>query len=330
MVALTLGRTANLSLEFGNSDGSCSAYVLLNGILGLQFCDYQSGYQFGRLSVDLMERRNLYRFRPRVYLCFACTVIHWTQDLRGGIPWIGRAADAALEAGDFTHFAYSCNSLVALYLRSGSPLADVQHKAEEGLAFARKAKFGIGVNFIASQLLLIRSLRGLPIDFDLLDEPFDQREFEQQIERNQQTALSACWYWIRKMQERFFSADFPPAVTAAQNARKLLSTSAGFFETAEYHFYSALAHAAHFDVVAGPGQADCLEKLRAHHQQLTIWATNCEANFGDRAALVARKLLALKAAISGKPLLLPAKVSQQEKVSRVSSRLKRDPHECWG
>src|SRR5207302_1355212 len=62
----------------------------------------------------------------------------------------------------------------------------------------------------------------------------------------------------------------------------------------EYHFYSALAHAAHFDVVAEPDQADCLEVLRAHHQQLTIWASNCEANFGDRATLVNAEIARLE------------------------------------
>jgi predicted ATPase len=47
LFCLVLCRMANLSLEHGNSDGSCSAYVWLGMVLGPQFGAYQAGYRFG-------------------------------------------------------------------------------------------------------------------------------------------------------------------------------------------------------------------------------------------------------------------------------------------
>src|SRR5712672_1221390 len=58
---LVVGRMAALSLEHGNSDGSCLAYVWLGGILGTYFGDYQTGFRFGRLGLDLVEKRGLDR-----------------------------------------------------------------------------------------------------------------------------------------------------------------------------------------------------------------------------------------------------------------------------
>src|SRR5260221_9099689 len=58
---LVLGRMANLSLEYGNCDGSCLGYVWLGGGLGTFFGGYPAGVRFGKLRVDLIEDRGLNR-----------------------------------------------------------------------------------------------------------------------------------------------------------------------------------------------------------------------------------------------------------------------------
>ncbi len=65
---LIVSRMAALSLDHGNSDGSCLAYVWVGGILGTYFGDYLTGFRFGRLGLDLVEKPGLDRFRARVYL----------------------------------------------------------------------------------------------------------------------------------------------------------------------------------------------------------------------------------------------------------------------
>src|ERR1700739_665976 len=60
---LVVGRMATLSLEQRNTDGSSLAYVWLVGVLGTHFGDYQAGFRFGRLGLDLVEKHGLDRFR---------------------------------------------------------------------------------------------------------------------------------------------------------------------------------------------------------------------------------------------------------------------------
>ena len=79
LLCLVICRMANLSLEHGNSDASCFAYVWLGMILGPHFGDYQAGFRFGQLGLDLVEQRGLTRFEARVYLDFGHRVIPWTQ-----------------------------------------------------------------------------------------------------------------------------------------------------------------------------------------------------------------------------------------------------------
>ena len=107
--------------------------------------------------------------------------------------------------------------------------------------------------------------------------------------------LGECWYWIRKLQARFFAGDYASAVEASSQAQRRLWTSPSLFETAEYHFYGALSQAAYCDSVStGQRRRPHLDAVAAHHRQLQIWAVNCPDNFENRAALVGAELARLE------------------------------------
>jgi len=291
LFCLLVGRMANLSLEHGNSEGSCLGYLRLGMVLGPHFGDYQAGFRFGKLGFDLMEKRDLLRFKARVYVGFGHLVNPWTRHLRGGIELVRRAFDTAQETGDLTYASYACNCLVTLLLADGEPLGDVQREAERALAFVRKVKFGLVADILTGQLRLIRTLRGLTPDFSSFDEaPFDEARFEQHLESDPRLAIATCWYWIRKLQGRFFAGDHAAALEAAAKAQSLLWTSPSFFELAEYHFHAALARAAHHDAASAEERPRHREALVAHLEQLEVWAENCPENFGNRAALLAAEL----------------------------------------
>ena len=295
LLCLVICRMANLSLEHGNSDGSCFAYVWLGMLLGPHFGDYRAGFRFGKLGLDLVKQRGLRRFEARVYLDFGHRVIPWTQPIRTGRSLVRRAFDAANKLGDLTFAAYSRDNLITNLLASGDPLGDVQREAEAGLDFARQARFGLVIDRITTQLRLIRTLRGLTPEFaSFNDTEFDEGRFEQHLNEEPHLAIAACWYWIRKLQARFFAGDHASAIAAAANAEPLLWTSPSFFELAEYHLYSALTRAALCDTVGAAERARHLEALALHHRQLQEWAENCPENFANRAALVAAEIARLE------------------------------------
>ncbi len=288
---LVIGRMANLSLEHGNSDGSCFAYSELGGFLGAYFGDYESSSRFGKLSVDLAERPGLGRFKARVYCVFGYVVTPWMAHVRTGIAPLLHANETASVIGDLTFVVYSSNHLITLSLAAGSPLREVQREAERGLEVARKAHFGLVVDFFTAQLGLIRCLRGSLSDItSFADAGTDTGGLERRLEADPRLAIAACWYWIRKLQTLFFAGDHGAALEAAARAQRLLWTTRAFFEVAEYHFYGALARAAHHDTAAAEERQQHKAALVAHHEQITIWAASCPENFASRAALVAAEI----------------------------------------
>jgi len=291
LVSLVICRMVNLSLEHGNSDGSCFAYVWLGIITGPRFGNYKAGFQFGRLGYELVEKRGLKRFQARTYMCFGNIVMPWTKHIRTGRDLVRRAFDAANKIGDLTFAAYSPVHLNTNLLAVGDPLVEAQRETEHGLEFAQKARFGLVIDIITAQLGLIRTLRGLTPKFGSFDdERFDELRFERHLSSDPVLALPECWYWIRKLQARFFAGDYASAIDASLRAQRLLWTSPSLFETAEYQFYGALSRAASCDSAAADQRQEHVEALAAHHRQLEIWAENCPENFENRAALVSAEI----------------------------------------
>jgi PAS domain S-box-containing protein len=293
--ALVICRMVNVSLEHGNTDGSCFAYVWLGMIAGPHFENYDAGFQFGRLGYELVEKRGLHRFKARTYMSFGNLVMPWTRHVETGRELVRRAFDAANRIGDLTFAAYSCNNLNTNLLASGEPLNDAQREAENGLDFARKARFGLVIDIISAQVALIRTLRGLTSSFGSFnDRHFDESWYERHFANDPVLALPECWYWIRKLQARFFADDYTSAIEASLHAKQLIWTSPSFFEIAEYQFYSALSRAAICESAAADERQPHVEALVAHHRQLEIWAANCPENFDNRAALVGAEIARLE------------------------------------
>jgi PAS domain S-box-containing protein len=291
LFSLVICRAVNLSLEGGNCDGSCFAYVRLGMVAGPRFGDYHAGFRFGRLGHDLVEQHGLTRFQARTYMSFGSFVLPWTRHVRAGRDFLHRALQAANKTGDLNCAAYSGGHLATNLLAAGDPLVDVQRETENALAFAQKTQFGFVIDITATQLGLIRTLRGLTPRFGSFDDgKFDELGIERRFARSPHLAHAACRYWIRKLQARFFAGEYAAAVEASSRAQSLLWTVVSHFETAEYHFYGALSRAASCDSAPAAERQQHVEALAAHHKQLQAWADNCPDNFENRAALVGAEI----------------------------------------
>jgi signal transduction histidine kinase len=294
LLELVLLRMTNISLKWGNGDGSSVAYAALNMVLGPRFGDYLTAYRFGQLACDLVDRRGLDRFKARVYSCVGSFSMPWTRPLPACRPLLRFAFDAGSAIGDLAFAAYTYRHLITNLLVSGEPLAAVQLEAEEALAFARKARLGLAAEHFIGQLPLIRALRGLaPEAASAADPAYSDAWGAPQLEKHPHLAMAVCFHWIFALQECFFRQDYAAGIEAADRAGTLLWSTRSCFEAAEYHFYGALTRAAVCDCAPEGQRERHLEALHNHYGQITGWAQNCPENFGNRAALIGAEIARL-------------------------------------
>jgi PAS domain S-box-containing protein len=287
--ALAVCWAANLSLERGNSDGSCDIYVRLGFIAGDRFGDYNAGSRFGKVGCELVEQRGSKRFQARTDMLFGHFLIPYTQHVRAARDLLHRGLEVANKTGDLVFVGW-CSGLYMIenLLASGDPLSEVQREIERALAFAQKAQLVHVVSIIQTHLELVRTLRGLTRKFG----SFDDEEFgDARSARKPNSALAEWLYYMRKLQANFYAGSYAAAIEAAMRAQRF--TPSGYlYQVADLRFYSALSHAAVCDT-ADQRQVH-LDALLAHHRQLEIWARQCPENFENRAALVGAEIARLE------------------------------------
>jgi GAF domain-containing protein len=286
-----VARMVNLSLEYGNSEASCYAYALFARTLGSYFGDYQAGYRFGKLSLELVDKRGLNLFKARVYACFGHHIDPWKHHLVHSRQWLRLAFAAAPQAGDLTLAAYNCVNTISNLLASGEPLDEVQVEAEKALEFVRRLGSGLAVDLVIIQQAYVRALRGLSANLTHLDDAeFDEKQFERHLDDDPQLVTARFRYWVRKLQTHFQAGEYSSAIAAADRVQKLNWRSQSFIEVAEYPFYAALALAGLYSTANSAERLRHFDAIMGHQKLLSLWARNCCENFGCMEALVAAEV----------------------------------------
>ncbi|RXG86653.1 PAS domain S-box protein [Bradyrhizobium zhanjiangense] len=184
---------------------------------------------------------------------------------------------------------------VTVCLAAGDPLAEVQKECENGLASARRARFGLAIERCEAQLGLILTLRGLTATFGCLDhEGYSEIDTERRLAKSPDLVLAEFYYWTRKLQAHFFAGNLASAVDASLHAEPLLWTSAAMFESAEYRLYGALAHAAVCDHATPEERPRHFDSVLDHYRELQMWTEANPETFEDRATLVGAEIARLE------------------------------------
>ena len=303
MVALITCRAVNLSLERGNCDASCSAYVRLSMIAGPIFGDYRTArYRFGRLGYDLVEKRGLTRFQPRTYMDFGGSVLPWTRPVRAGRDLIRRGVRGGKQDRRSLPCAACCgqpNDHQPSHCgRSALRGGGTRSRAWPRIRGKGPVSRGTVIDAIVAQLGLIRTLRGA------------ERRHSGSLRRSavqrgagSSAASQTILTWpssnagIGSASCRRVS--WRATTPRPSRPRRERTGCCGLrFPTARILRISSLCRAISRRSLQFRGErrtARAPDAIAAHQEQLPgIWAANCPDNFENRAALVAAEMARLE------------------------------------
>src|SRR5262249_55202482 len=146
-------------------------------------------------------------------------LVPWKRPLREAIEPARTAFQMSKDLGHATFAGLSGRTVISILLASGHPLDQLEQEAEQTSDFVRP--FGHFLDRISAPLALVRTLRGRTTTFGSLDDgQFTELSFEQHLTGPPAYAFLECYYWIRKLQARFFVGDFASAIDAADKAER--------------------------------------------------------------------------------------------------------------
>ena len=270
---------ATLSIEHGGCELSAQCYAHLSCLLGPLFGDHALGLEFGRLAARVA---NLGEHRSLAVTCatIGVNVAPRVFGPHAGYGWLVRAREAADRVGDPAWGSVSRVHVVMTVMTRGSSLEEAEREAELTLQYTERHRFP---SYNARARIMRALIHGLRVPGgepgSLSDEQLDETSYEQEL----RGVMDRFYYWLRRLQARYFAGDFAGAREASRRARELPRAST-IAHDLEFCFYAALAETA----AADPGDVtEALQRSANDERELLGWAERCPPTFANKAALVA-------------------------------------------
>ncbi|MCL1473877.1 trifunctional serine/threonine-protein kinase/ATP-binding protein/sensor histidine kinase [Argonema antarcticum] len=283
LVILTMVR---LSIKYGNSPIAAFAYVFYGMILCGAMGDIESGYKFGQLALNLLERFNANSLKAKVISMLNGYIIPWKNHARETIEPLPEAIQSGLETGDIEYAGYSATTYCLAVFWTGEHLEIVDRTYGQYISLMQKLKqeFLIFYKKIWRQAVL--NLQGLSSDKCLLiGESFNEAEMlPSLIDAKNYTSLFAVY--LAKLMLFYLFKDYSQAVESGELAAKYVQSAGGMMLPAEYNFYYSLALLARYPHASKKEQRQALKQVGLHQKKMKKWAFHAPYNFEHKYLLV--------------------------------------------
>ncbi|BAY08483.1 trifunctional serine/threonine-protein kinase/ATP-binding protein/sensor histidine kinase [Calothrix sp. NIES-2098] len=234
-------KIVELSLQYGNANTSIIGYANYGLLLCAILEDFQTGYEFGQLALQLCEKLNDREFYGRTLVLVHHFITSWTCHLNTTLAPIQQAYTRCLEAGDipfagFAGFVYSLQAyLTGRSLQVLIPEIGWYSQALQQIGMQSAANFTKGCHQAVLNLLGQVSnpviLTGEAMEETTLLETLHQA--------GDQTAL---WHLlINKLYLCFLFGDYSQTLSVAQQLKQYLGGGAGTVTIPLLYFYESLA-----------------------------------------------------------------------------------------
>jgi PAS domain S-box-containing protein len=275
-----------LSLTYGNTQVSPYAYASFGFVLCSVVQDIASGYRFGQLSLELVERLEAKAYHARTLMVIQPLIKHWQDPARETLPALLEMYQLGLETGDLQAAAIGIAYYASYAYFVGTELGEFARKIEPYREALRKYKQTTSLNKINLYLQIALNLANATDQPARLQGPIyhEDEMMAQHLAIRDSTTL--CHHYLTRMTLNFLFEDYPQARADAASTAQYISAAAGQLLIPIFHFYDSLIHLANYPDVDETEQAAILARVTEHQQKMERWAKHAPANHSHKFYLV--------------------------------------------
>ncbi|OBQ19731.1 ATP-binding sensor histidine kinase [Anabaena sp. AL93] len=276
----------NLSVKYGNSPFSAPGYVNYGVILCGFVADIETGYRYGELALNILDKFDGRTVKCRVMLMWACNVLFWKKHLKTVVSSLQEALQSGIETGDLEYSGY-CSSMYNMnMIFSGENLSYVfeQLKSHILLMYSLKQEGSVLLHKLWYQLVFnLAEINETKQTFD--GELFDESQILPILIASKASTVIFSLY-LAKTIFYYFSGLTSIAVENGIQGEAYLECVVGQVTTSQYNFYYSLSLLAEYDQQSVSGQKQYLEKVLSNQEKMKNWAVHAPMNFQHKYELI--------------------------------------------
>jgi len=290
LLPLLIFKQIELCVQYGNCPVSIFSYaeygLILCGVIG----DIPTGYEFGKLSLALLEKLQDAPFRSRAYCLVHNFINHWKEPLQQSIQPLLEGYLSALENGDWEcvalnilSYAYSCY-WVGQNLKN---LADEMMTYRQAIV---QVKQEATLKLFNTYLQATLNLSGqAEVPYHLKGSIFNIDQTVPYLEANNDQA-GLCHAYINQLFLCYLFDQNELALQYANALEKYQSGICGLFSMPLYHFYDAMTQIRHYSDASPEQQVSILQRISDRQEKLQSWVAHFPSNHQHRVHLIAAEL----------------------------------------
>lgn len=274
----------NLTIQYGITSTSASGFadygIIFSGLLQ----DIETGYQFGQLALNLLERFKTRETRSQTLFKVSTFILPWKHPIQQTLPFLEDAYASGLENGDLAHAGYAATYKCQYSYWSGLELRMLEREMarySQAIAQINQAT-ALKWNQIFHQTVL--NLLGNADDScQLIGDAYDEATFLPfHIQLNERPVIH--YIFLNKLILAYLFGHLPQAIDYAMTAEQYLDGNRGWFTVPVFHFYDSLAHLAIYDSTRQP--ESIFNRVADNQTKMRNWADHAPANFQHKFDLV--------------------------------------------
>jgi len=280
-------KQVELSIQHGNSPISIFSYadygLILCGIIG----DIPTGYEFGKLSLALLERLQITSFKSRAYFIVNAFIRYWREPLQHSIPLLLEGYRSGLESGDWECVALNLLTASHYQYWTGHELSAL---AKDMLIYRQvidQVKQEATLKSHEVYLQTVLNLLGqAKLPYDLQGHIFNADQ-SLPLLQSANDRVSLCHVYLNQAFLCYLFEQDELAVEHASHLAEYADGVCGYFQMVVWMFYDALIQIRCYPKALPEQQLLILERIADHQVKLKVWAIHAPFNHQHRWQLVA-------------------------------------------
>ena len=273
----------------GNTIDSPVGYFVFGGIfLGGVFGQHETGYNFGNLALDLVDRYKSEKQRSEIEFIHGYFANTWVKGPQSTLGFFEKAYKSGSLIGDFFHMSCSRAASAQNMLMFGTPIDQTLHDTRDYQHFVKQSKNREALIALES---IERVCEQLTVSTGEV-KPLKMFSFDEALFNSGSQEYSSKhfihMYYVNRMMLAFMQQQFDTGLKYAETGESLLNESSGMQHAVFHHFYLSLLIAsknkitvskAHFKKLEAsvkylqkcaefnPGLYECLYEIALSHKQ---------------------------------------------------------------
>ncbi len=235
-------KATTLSMQKGNTPESCTAYSSFGILSGAIFSDYHSGYEYGKLAVELANKYNNLRMKCAALFVLSAFTQPWVGSIKETFGLMNEGIRSGVNSGEMQFASYIAGNIITNIIQTHRPIREVISHINTGIAITQKAK-----NFFSEGTLLVMAMfyyamaetKTDEVQISYLNLSFDQIR-EKYVDITPTSPLFLFNYHFSKAITQFFLANYDAGFQEMKTTENYLPAQLGSLHNIDFVCFMSL------------------------------------------------------------------------------------------